>query len=56
MTTRRQCVEPEGIMAQEQQFLQALTVARQYRLTEGRLELRDSKGSLQVSFSVSAAE
>jgi heat shock protein HslJ len=56
MTTRRQCAEPVGIMAQEQQFLQALTAARQYRLTAGRLELRDSKGSLQVSFSVSAVE
>lgn len=56
MTTRRQCAEPEGIMAQEQQFLQALTAARQYRLTAGRLELRDSNGSLQVSFSVSTAE
>jgi heat shock protein HslJ len=56
MTTRRQCAEPKGIMAQEQQFLQALAAARQYSLTAERLELRDSNGSLQVVFSASAAE
>jgi heat shock protein HslJ len=56
MTTRRQCAKPEGIMAQEQQFLQALTAARKYRLTAEHLELRDSNGSLLVSFSVSITE
>lgn len=50
MTTRKQCAEPEGILVQEQEFLQALAAARQYQLTAGRLELRDSNGSLQVTF------
>jgi heat shock protein HslJ len=55
MTSRRQCAEPEGIMAQEQEFLQALAAATQYTLTADRLELRDSNGSLQVTFSSPAA-
>ena len=50
MTTRRQCSKPEGIMAQEQEFLQALAAATRYKLVAGRLELRDSNGSLQVIF------
>jgi heat shock protein HslJ len=50
MMTRRQCAEPEGIMAQEQEFLQALAAAVQFRLTAEQLELRDSNGSLQVIF------
>jgi heat shock protein HslJ len=45
-----QCAEPEGIMAQEQEFLQALSAVTQYKLTAERLELRDGKGSLQVIF------
>ena len=55
MTSRQQCAEPEGIMAQEQEFLQALAAATHYTLTADRLELRDSKGSLQVTFSSPAA-
>lgn len=50
ITTRRQCADPAGIMDQEQQFLEALAAATQYRLTADRLELRDGKGSLQVTF------
>ena len=55
MTTRRQCAEPEGIMVQEQEFLQALAVATQYTLMADRLELRDGNGSLQVTFTSPAA-
>lgn len=55
MTTRKQCAEPEGIMAQEQEYLQALAAVMQFKLTEDRLELRDSNGSLQVTFSSPAA-
>jgi heat shock protein HslJ len=55
MTTRRQCAESAGIMAQEQEFLQALAAATQYTLTAGRLELRDDNGSLQVTFTSPAA-
>lgn len=50
MMTRRQCAEPEGIMAQEQEFLQALEAVAQFRLTAEQLELRDSNGFLQVIF------
>jgi len=55
MTTRRQCAEPEGIMVQEQEFLQALAAVTQYTLTADRLELRDGNGSLQVTFTSPAA-
>jgi heat shock protein HslJ len=55
MTTRRQCAESAGIMAQEQEFLQALAAATQYTLTADRLELRDDNGSLQVTFTSPAA-
>ena len=55
MTTRRQCAEPAGIMVQEQEFLQALAASTQYTLTADRLELRDGNGSLQVTFTSSAA-
>jgi heat shock protein HslJ len=55
MATRMQCAEPEGIMAQEQEFLQALSAVTQYKLTAERLELRDGKGSLQVIFVTPAA-
>lgn len=49
--TRKFCAEPEGIMEQEQQFLAALGRASTFQVTPGKLELRDEKGSLQVSFS-----
>jgi len=55
MTTRRQCAEPAGIMAQEQEFLQALAAATHYKVTADRLELRDGNGSLQVTFTSPAA-
>lgn len=49
--TRKMCAEPEGIMEQEMQFLQALEKSATYSIREGRLELRDTSGALQVSFS-----
>lgn len=52
MTTRKHCSEPTGIMAQEQQYLQALARAHVYNLKPDRLELRDENGSLQVSYRV----
>jgi len=50
--TRKFCNDPEGIMDQEQQFFEALGRARTFSLTPEKLELRDEKGSLQVSFRV----
>jgi len=53
MATRMYCAEPEGIMAQEQEYLQALSRVRVYTLMDSRLQLRDVKGALQVDFVVS---
>jgi heat shock protein HslJ len=50
--TRMFCDEPEGIMDQEQQYLEALGRARTFSLTPEKLDLRDENGSLQVSFRV----
>lgn len=50
--TRMFCNEPEGIMDQEQQYLEALGRASTFSLTPEKLELRDEGGSLQVSFHV----
>lgn len=50
MTTRRLCAQPDGIMEQEQEFLQALQQARTFQLERDRLELRSEQGSLLVQF------
>ncbi len=50
--TEKLCIEPEGIMEQEQQFFEALGRARTFSLTPEKLDLRDENGSLQVSFRV----
>jgi heat shock protein HslJ len=49
-TTRKHCAQPEGIMQQEQEYLDALARVRSYTLKTGILELRDEKGSLQVGY------
>jgi heat shock protein HslJ len=51
-TTRRHCAEPEGIMQQEQEYLDALARARTYTLKTDSLELRDENGALQVGYRV----
>lgn len=50
--TRKFCPEPEGLMDQEQQFFAALERARTLQVTPGKLELRDEKSSLQISFRI----
>jgi heat shock protein HslJ len=50
MATRKYCAEPEGVMALEQAFLQALAAASHYQLAAERLELHDSKGFMLVRF------
>lgn len=52
MTTRKHCAEPDGIMEQEQQYLQALARAHAYTLKPDGLELRDENGPLQVRYRV----
>jgi heat shock protein HslJ len=47
--TRMMCAQPEGRMAQEAQFLAALTTASQARREGDRLELRTTSGALAVS-------
>jgi heat shock protein HslJ len=49
-TTRKNCAEPDGIMQQEQEYLDALARVRTYTLKTGSLELRDENGSLLVSY------
>jgi len=48
--TEKLCIEPEGLMDQEQQYFEALGRARTFSLTPEKLELRDEGGSLQVGF------
>jgi heat shock protein HslJ len=47
--TRKMCVQPEGVMEQEQQFLAALGTVSTARIEGDRLELRTAAGALAVS-------
>jgi heat shock protein HslJ len=48
--TEMACIEPEGVMEQEQQYLAALETAAAYK-TEGlNMEMRTSEGSLVATF------
>jgi heat shock protein HslJ len=47
-TTKMAC--PDDVMAQENNYLNALTNAKVYSISNGELELRDDSGALQVSF------
>jgi len=47
--TRRMCVEPEGVMEQEQQFLKALETVATARHEADRLELRTADGAMAVT-------
>ena len=48
-TTRKFCAE-DGVMEQEQQFLKALANTVSYDFKDGKLSLRDHKGSLMLAF------
>jgi len=54
MTTRMHCPEPENIMQQEQEYLQAITGTRIFTLDTSKLELRSEEGALQVRFGIKA--
>ena len=54
MTTRMHCPEPENIMQQEQEYLQAITGTRIFSLDTSKLELRSEEGALQVRFGIKA--
>ena len=48
-STRIMCAQPAGVMAQEQQFLQALQTVATVRIEPSRVELRRADGVLAVS-------
>jgi heat shock protein HslJ len=48
--TEMWCMEPEGVMDQEQAFLTALTSVASYRLAAERLELLDGTGGTVLIF------
>lgn len=48
--TEMYCMEPEGVMEQEQSFLSALTSAAGYQVTDGRLEILDPAGNAALTF------
>lgn len=49
-TTRMACSQPEGLMAQEMQYLAALETVATYQLQGDKLELRTAEGALAVIF------
>lgn len=49
-TTRMACSEPEGVMQQEQEYLNALPTAATYAIHGEQLELRTAEGALVASF------
>lgn len=55
-TTRKMCVQPEGVMEQEQQFLKALETVATIRQEGERAELRTADGALAVSLGKGEAE
>jgi heat shock protein HslJ len=54
-STEMWCMEPEGVMDQEQAFLAALASVASYRLAGERLELLDGTGGVILLFEPQAA-
>jgi heat shock protein HslJ len=54
--TEMACMEPEGIMEQEQAYFQALSAAATYRLDGDRLEVYDGAGTGSLAFVTSTSE
>ena len=54
--TEMWCMEPEGVMDQEEAFLAALASVTGYRLAGEQLELLDGTGETILSFEPRAAE
>lgn len=50
VSTRKFCSEPEGVMEQEANYLQALETVATWSIRGNVLELRDASGALAVSF------
>lgn len=49
-STEMACLEPEGVMEQEQQYLAALGTAETYKIAGLNMEMRTSVGSLVATF------
>jgi peptidyl-Lys metalloendopeptidase len=48
--TEMGCLEPEGILEQEQAYLTALSAAAKYQITDGKLEMLDEVGAQVLVF------
>jgi heat shock protein HslJ len=48
--TEMYCMDPDGVMAQESDYLEALATVARYRMAGERLELLDSDGQVVLSF------
>ncbi len=48
--TEMACIEPEGVMEQEQQYLAALETAAAYKIEGLSMEMRTSEGSIVATF------
>jgi len=53
--TEMYCMDPPGVMEQEQAFLAALGSVRSYQLTAERLDMLDAAGEVVLSFTPSAS-
>ena len=53
--TLMMCVEPQGVMEQEQQYLAALSTVATYRIDGDKLELRTADGALAAQFIAATA-
>ncbi len=49
-STRKECATPNGVMAQESQYLTALSTAVTSRIEGSRLELRTASGAIAAEF------
>ena len=54
--TLRECVGPDGIMAQEADFLRAMEAAAQYEIKGDTLEMLDAQGATILVFNRSTIE
>ena len=48
--TEMGCLEPEGILEQEQAYLTTLSAAARYQISDGKLEIRDETGTQVLVF------
>jgi heat shock protein HslJ len=54
--TEMACLEPQGVMDQEQAYLAALAAAARYRLSDDRLEMDDAAGNTRLIFARGPAD